>query len=114
MCAAARDALTAANLARAQQLAAEARQLIQANYAEAANAIAETLTRLETIERELRTVNARLRSDVGYVEIEAFRGHRATLGEMVVLPGVTSDDADFWPTRPRFRRLAINELYARN
>ena len=94
--------------------ATHAPRLIQANYAEAANAIAETLTRLETIERELRTVNARLRSDVGYVEIEAFRGHRATRGEMVVLPGVTSDDADFWPTRPRFRRLAINELYARN
>jgi hypothetical protein len=29
-----------------------------------------------------------------------------------VLPGVTSDDADFWPTRPR--RLMKNEIYARN
>ena len=33
----------------------------------------------------------------------------ATLGATVALPGITSSDADFWPTRPRFRRQAISE-----
>jgi hypothetical protein len=52
--AAARDAQLAANLARAQQLAEEARQLIVGDYARAASAIVETLARLAAIESEVR------------------------------------------------------------
>jgi hypothetical protein len=36
----------------------------------------------------------------------------ATLIRTVVLPAITSEDAAFWPTRPRLQ--TINELYARN
>jgi hypothetical protein len=49
---------------------------------------------------------------VGYIQIEAFRGHRATLSRTVVLPAIAPDDADFWPARPRL--YAVNELYAKN
>jgi hypothetical protein len=102
----------AANLARAQQLAEEARQLIVGDYAEAAGAIAETLATLAKIDSEVRALNACLPPGTADIRIEAFRGYRATLGATVVLPGITSDNADFWPTRPR--RLTINEIYARN
>jgi hypothetical protein len=57
--AAAREAETAADLARAQQLAEEAEQLIVRSYATAAGQIAETLARLATIGSELRALNAR-------------------------------------------------------
>ena len=107
-----RDARAAANLARAQQLAEEARQLIVNDYARVATSIAETLARLAKIDAEVRALNARLPPGTADIRIEAFRGYRATLGETVVLPGITADDADFWPTRPR--RLTINELYGRN
>jgi chromosome segregation ATPase len=110
--AAKRDVQLAANLARAQQLAEEARQLIVGDYARAASSIATTLARLAAIESEVRALNARVPPGTVDVQIEAFRGYGATLGATVVLPGVTSDDADFWPTRPR--RLTINEIYARN
>jgi len=107
-----RDAQLAANLARAQQLAEEARQLIVGDYARAASGIAETLARLAKIDAEVRALNARLPPGAAYVQIEAFRGYSATLGATVVLPGITSDDAAIWSTRPR--RLTINEIYARN
>jgi hypothetical protein len=106
------DAQLAANLARARQLAEEARQLIVGNYAEAARAIAETLARLETIESEVHALNARLPPGTADIRIEAFRGYSATLGATVVLPGITAGDAAFWPTRPR--RLTLNEIYARD
>jgi uncharacterized protein YjiS (DUF1127 family) len=61
---------------------------------------------------EVRALSARLLPDIAVIRIEAFRGHRATLGETVVLPGITSEDAAFWPTRPRLQ--TINDLYARN
>jgi hypothetical protein len=105
-----RDARTAADLARAQQLAEEARQLIVGDYAKAAREIAETLARLATIGSELRALNARLPSYTADTQIEAVRC--AKLGQTVVLPGITSEDAAFWPTRPRLQ--TINELYARN
>jgi hypothetical protein len=73
--AAKRDAQLASNLARARQLAEEARQLIVGDYARAASAIAETLARLAAIESEVRVLNARLPPDAAYVQIEAFRGH---------------------------------------
>jgi len=60
----------------------------------------------------LRALNARLPAYTGYIQIEAFRGHGPTLGQTVVLPAITPDDAAFWPTRPR--RQTINELYARS
>jgi hypothetical protein len=103
---------TAADLARAQQLAEEARKLIVGDYAKAAREIAETLERLTTIEIELRALNARLPTYTAYVQIEAFRGNRATLCQTVVLPAITPDDAAFWPTLPRLQ--TINEVYARN
>jgi hypothetical protein len=108
--AAERDAQTAADLARAQRLAEEARQLIVGVYAEAARTIAETLARLETIQSEVSTLT-RLPSGA-VLQIEAFRGFCATLGASVELPGVTTEDANFWPTRPR--RQLPNEIYARN
>ena len=110
--AAEREAQTAADLAGAQQLAEEARQLIVGDYAKAAREIAETLARLASIETDLRALNARLPAYTGYIQIEAFRGHGPTLGQTVVLPAITPDDAAFWPTRPR--RQTINELYARS
>jgi hypothetical protein len=100
--AAERDARTAANLARAQQLAEEARQLIVGYYARAANAIAETLARLATISREVRALNALLPPVIAEIQIEAFRGYRATLGGTVKLPGIMPEEADFWPPRPCF------------
>jgi hypothetical protein len=57
-------------------------------------------------------MNARLPTYTDHIQIEAFRGHGATLGQTVVLPAITSEDATFWPTQPRFQ--TINELYARN
>jgi hypothetical protein len=54
----------------------------------------------------------RLPPGAAYVQIEAFRGYRATLNATAVLPGSTAGDGDFWPTRPR--RLTINEIYARS
>ena len=33
-------------------------------------------------------------------------GHRATLGQTVVLPAISPNDAAFWPTRPR--RQTVN------
>ena len=87
-----REAQTAADLAQAQQLAEEARQLIVGDYAKAAREIAETLERLATIESEVRALNARLPAYTGYIQIEAFRGHGPTLGQTVVLPSSTSDD----------------------
>jgi hypothetical protein len=99
--AAKRDAQLAANLARAQQLAEEARQLIVGDYAEAASAIAETLARLAKIDAEVGALNARFPAGIADVRIEAFRGYSATLGATVVLPGITADDAAFWPKRPR-------------
>jgi hypothetical protein len=107
-----REAQTAADLAQAQQLAEEARQLIVGDYAKAAREIAETLERLATIESEVRALNARLPNYIGYIQTEAFRGHGATLGQTVVLPAIGPDDAAFWPTRPRLQ--TINELYARS
>ena len=103
-----RDAQLAANLARAQQLAGKARELIVNDYALAASSIAKTLGKLATIDSEVRAPNARRPPGTVDVQIEAFRGYSATLGETVVLPGITSDDADFWSTRPR--RLTINEI----
>jgi hypothetical protein len=91
---------------------AGARQLIVGDYAKAAREIAETLARLASIETDLRALNARLPAYTGYIQIEAFRGHGPTLGQTVVLPAITPDDAAFWPTRPR--RQTINELYARS
>jgi len=84
------------------------------DYAQAARAIAETLTGLAEIEDEVRALNDHLSPDAAAIDIEAFRGCRATLGETVVLPSVTSCDPDFWPTRPRSQRLMINEIYAKN
>jgi hypothetical protein len=107
-----RDAQLASNLARAQQLAEEARQLIVGDYAVHASAIAETLARLAKIDAEVQVLNARLPPGAADIRIEAFRGYRATLGATVVLPGITSDDAAFWPTRPRL--LTVNEIYAWN
>jgi hypothetical protein len=52
--AAKRDAQLATNLARAQQLAEEARQLIVGDYARAASGIAATRARLAAIESEVR------------------------------------------------------------
>jgi hypothetical protein len=104
-----RDAQIAADLARAHQLAEEARQLIIGNYAAAARAIAETLARLETIEREVAALNARLPSG-GAIQVEASLGNCAWLRAKVVLPGIGAD-ANFWPTRPR--RQLPNEIYAR-
>jgi hypothetical protein len=43
---------------------------------------------------------------------ERWPGHGPTVGQTVVLPAITPDDAAFWPTRPR--RQTINELYARS
>jgi multidrug efflux pump subunit AcrA (membrane-fusion protein) len=111
-CAAEREAQRTADLARAQRLMEEARRLIVSDYAKAAREIAETLARLASIETELRGLSARLPSFTGYTQIEAFRGHRATLGQTVVLPAITPDDADFWPARPRLQ--TINELYVRH
>jgi hypothetical protein len=108
--AAEREAQTAADLARAQQLADEGRQLVLGDYAKAAREIAETLARLATIESELSPLSARLQTYTDYIEV--FRGHGATLIRTVVLPAITSEDAAFWPTRPRLQ--TINELYARN
>jgi hypothetical protein len=87
--------------------------LIVGNYAEAARAIAETLVRLATIESEVSALNARLPSGA-VIQIEAFRGYCPTLGQTVALPGISAEDAAFWPIRPHFRRLAISEIYARN
>jgi chromosome segregation ATPase len=109
---AAREAQTAEDLARAQQPMEKARQLIVDDYAKAAREIAETLARLETIETELRALNARLPIYAGHIQIEGFRGNGATLGRAVVLPAIAPDDAAFWPTRPRLQTL--NEIYARN
>ena len=61
---------------------------------------------------EVRTLNTRFLPDIAVIRIEAFRGHGAPLGQTVALPAITSEDAAFWPTRPRFQ--PINELYARN
>ena len=108
--AAEREAQTAADLARAQQLAEEARQLIVGDYAKAAREIAETLARLATIETELRALNARLPSYTADNQIEAVRC--AKLCRTVALPAISPDDAAFWPTRPR--RQTINEVYARS
>jgi hypothetical protein len=83
------DAQLAANLARAQQLAEEVRELIVNVYAEAASAIAETLARLAKIDAEVRLLNACLPPGTADVEIEEFRGYSATLGATVVLPGIT-------------------------
>jgi hypothetical protein len=57
-------------------------------------------------------LNNHLPPGVDQVQVEPPRYAGATLASSVVLPGVTSDDADFWPTRPR--RLMKNEIYARN
>jgi hypothetical protein len=54
-----------------------ARQLIVGDYAKAAREIAETLAR------------AHLPAYTGYIQIEAFRGHGATLGQTVVLPAIS-------------------------
>jgi hypothetical protein len=62
------------------------RELIVGDYAKAARAIAETLARLATIETQLRALNARLPTYIGGLQIAAFLGNRATLGETVVLP----------------------------
>jgi hypothetical protein len=110
--AAARDAHLAANFARAQQLAEEARQLIVGDYASAATAIVGALVRLAEIRAEVAPLNNHLPPGVDQVQVEPPRYAGATLASSVVLPGVTSDDADFWPTRPR--RLMKNEIYARN
>ena len=110
--AAKRDAQLASNLARAQQLTEEARRLITVDYAGHAGAIAETLGKLATIDSEVRALNACLPPGTADIRIEAFRGYRATLGATVALPGIISDNSDFWPTRPR--SLTINEIYARN
>jgi hypothetical protein len=64
------------------------------------------------MESDLRALNARLPAYTGYIQIEAFRGHGPMLGQTVVLPAITPDDAAFWPTRPRCQ--TINELYARS
>ena len=105
------DAQIAADLARAHGLADEAHHLIVGDYVTAARSIAQTLARLAAIETEVRTLNARLPPGA-YVEIEAFKGYRATFAYRVRLPGTASEDAAFWPTRPRC--LTINELYARS
>jgi hypothetical protein len=86
--------------------------VIVGDYAKAAREIVETLARLATIETDLRALNARLPAYTGDIQIEAFPGHGATLGQTVVLPPTTSEDAAFWPTRPR--RQTINEVYARS
>lgn len=108
--AAERDDQTAADLARAQQLAEEARLLIVGDYAKAAREIVETLARLASIETELRALSARLPSYTADKQIEAVRC--AKLCQTVVLPAIAPDDAAFWPTRPR--RQTINEVYARS
>jgi chromosome segregation ATPase len=108
--AAEREAQTAADLAGAQQLAEEARQLIVGDYAKAASEIVETLARLASIETELRALNARLPAYTGYIQIEAVRC--AKLRRTVALPAIGPDDAAFWPTRPP--RQTINEVYARS
>ena len=51
--------------------------------------------------KKVSALNARLPPATADIQIEAFRGYRATLGETVVLPGITLDVANFWPTRPR-------------
>jgi DNA repair exonuclease SbcCD ATPase subunit len=108
--AAEREAQTAADLAGAQQLAKEARQLIVGDYAKAAREIAETLARLASIETDLRALNARLPSYAAHIQLEAVRC--AKLRRTVALPATSPDDASFWPTRPR--RQTINEVYARS
>ena len=85
--AAEREAQTAADLAGAQQLAEEARQLIAGDYAKAAREIAETLARLVTIETELRALNARLPACTGYIQIEAVRS-RSSVGRSRCPPSV--------------------------
>ena len=107
--AAEREAQTAADLARAQQLAEEARQLID-DYAKAARQIAETLAKLATIETELHALNARLPSYTADNQIEAVRC--AKLRRTVALPAISPDDASFWPTRPRLQ--TINKVYTRS
>jgi integrase len=65
--AAKRDAYLAANLARAQQLAEEARQLIVGDYAKAASSIAETLglrPKASVAKASLTTISARIRTRV--------------------------------------------------
>jgi hypothetical protein len=71
----------AANRARAQQLAEEARRLIVGDYAGHASAIAETLTRLAKIDAEVQVMNNRLPPGTADIRIEGFRGYRAKLGE---------------------------------
>jgi hypothetical protein len=110
LCAAEREAETAADLARAYQLAEEPQQLIVGDYAKAAREIAETLARLATIETELRALNVRLPTYIVNIQIEAVRC--AKLMRTVVLPAIAPDDAAFWPTRPRLQ--TINEVYARS
>jgi chromosome segregation ATPase len=111
---AAHEARAAANLARALHLGEEARQLILGDYAAAALAIAKVLTRLVEIASEVRVLNSHLPPDAAEIDVEWFRGYRLTLGETVMLPSVTTNDADFWPTRPRSQRVSVNEIYARN
>jgi hypothetical protein len=89
-----RDAQLAANLARAQ-LAEEARQLIVGDYARAASGIAATLARLAAIESEVRCSTRASRAAL------LISKSRRSAGGTVGLSGITSDDADFWPTRPR-------------
>ena len=83
--------------------------MIVGDYAKARE-IAETLARLASIETDLRALNSRLPSYTADTQIEAVRC--AKLCQTVVLPGITSEDAAFWPTRPR--RQTINEVYARS
>jgi hypothetical protein len=111
-CGAARLKSQSAKGAAAAQSAPSSAPSLVRDYAKAAREIAETLARPATIETELRALNARLPTNTGYIQIEALRGHRATLGETVVLPAITPDGAAFWPTRPRLQ--TINELYSRN
>jgi hypothetical protein len=92
--AAKRDAQLAANLARAQ-LAEEARQLIVGDYARAASGIAATLASLAAIESEVRCSTRASRAALPISK------SRRSAGGTVGLSGITSDDADFWPTRPR-------------
>jgi hypothetical protein len=98
--AAARDAHLAANLARAQQLAEEARQLIVGDYVTAATAIVEVLFRLDEIRAEVAPLNRQLPPGVDGVQVEPPRYASATLATAVKLPGVDAYADDFWPARP--------------
>ncbi|MGD1037238.1 MAG: hypothetical protein ABR878_08575 [Roseiarcus sp.] len=49
------------------------------------------LARLAEIEDEVRALNTSLPPDAAAIDIEAFRGYRATLGQSVKLPSINPE-----------------------